>query len=257
MVQEKPYVWEMIKEAVERLGGHATYGQIMDYINQKWLGVNKNTVTAQIVICTVNHPSRIHYPENSKPRRASARYDFLYKVGRGEVVLYDSQKHGQWAIIERDGKRIVIQEGVLEPEEEQQEPTELEPHEFALEAHLRDFLARHLEVVEKGLTLFKDASGREGVEYPTDTGPIDILAKDRSANFVVFELKVSRGPDRAIGQLMRYMGWVRKHMANGTDVRGIIVAQTMAEGLKYATLENPKIKLLQYELSFKLTTVEV
>ena len=257
MTQERPYVWEMIKEAVEHLGGHATYGQIMDHINQKWPGVNKNTITAQIVVCTVNHPSRIHYPENSKPRLANARYDFLYKVGRGEVVLYDPQKHGQWAIVERDGKRMVMQEGVLEPEEEQQEPTELEPHEFALEAHLRDSLAKHLEVVEKGLTLFKDASGREGIEYPTETGPIDILTRDKDGNLVVFELKVSRGPDRAVGQLMRYMGWVRKHLANSQDVRGIVVARAMDEGLKYAASENQRIKLLQYELSFKLTSVEV
>jgi len=256
MVQERPYVWEMIKEAVEQLEGHATYGQIMDYIDQKWPGVNRGTITAQVIICTVNHPSRIHYPENSRPRLANSRYDFLYKVGRGEVVLYDPQKHGQWAIVERNGKRIVVQEGVLEPEEEQQEP-ELEPHQFAMEAHLRDFLAKHLEVVEKGLTLYRDASGREGIEYPTEIGPIDILAKDKDGNFVAFELKVSRGPDRTIGQIMRYMGWVRRHLSNNRDVRGIIVAQTMDEGLKYAASENQKIKLLQYELSFKLAPVEV
>jgi hypothetical protein len=28
----KPYVWQMVKEAVENLGGKATYSEIKDYI---------------------------------------------------------------------------------------------------------------------------------------------------------------------------------------------------------------------------------
>lgn len=256
MTHERPYVWEMIKEAVEQLGRRATYGQITDYINKKWQGVNKNTINAQIIVCTVNHPSRVHYPENSKTREANARYDFLYKIGRGEVVMYDPEKHGKWAIAEQNGRLIVTQENVLESQEELEE-TVAEPQSFALESHLRDFLAKHLDIVEKGMTLFRDESGRDGIEYQTETGPIDILAKDSQGNFILFELKVSRGADRAIGQLQRYMGWVRRNLAKNGDVRGVIVAQSVDKGLKYAALENTKIKLLEYELSFKVTPVDV
>lgn len=131
-----------------------------------------------------------------------------------------------------------------------------EARAFALETHLREFLARNLQFIEQGLSLFRDESGREGIEYPTDTGPIDLLAVDKNGDFVVFELKVSRGPDRSLGQLMRYTGWVRKKMAGTKDVKGIIVAQRIDDGLKLATSENSRIKLLEYELSFKVKPAE-
>ena len=60
----------------------------------------------------------------------------------------------------------------------------------------------------RALRLYVDPSGRDGVEFPTAVGPIDILARDDTGAFVVFELKRARSPDHAIGQLARYMGWV-------------------------------------------------
>jgi len=129
-------------------------------------------------------------------------------------------------------------------------------HWFPVETLLRDFLARNLQFIEEGLSLFRDASGREGIEYPTDTGPIDLLAMDKNGDLIVFELKVSRGPDRALGQLMRYMGWVRSQLAGAKDVKGVIVAGKIDDGLKLAASENPKIKLLEYDLSFKVKPAE-
>ncbi|MCD6399578.1 DUF91 domain-containing protein, partial [candidate division WOR-3 bacterium] len=83
--QTKPYVWQMCKEAVESLGGKASYREIKNYIHKKYSGVNDNTITCQIIVCTVNHPSRVHYPENKKPRLCDSQYDFLYSIGRGQV----------------------------------------------------------------------------------------------------------------------------------------------------------------------------
>ena len=68
----RPYVWQMIKEAVENLGGKATYSEIKDYIRDKYGEVNENTINAQIIMCTVNHPSRVHYSENKRPRDANS-----------------------------------------------------------------------------------------------------------------------------------------------------------------------------------------
>jgi hypothetical protein len=53
---------------------------------------------------------------------------------------------------------------------------------FGLEAQLRDFIAHRMKkgspIGEQTLRLYTDAGGRDGVEYPTDVGPIDILAQD-------------------------------------------------------------------------------
>src|SRR5262249_28007468 len=86
--------------------------------------------------------------------------------------------------------------------------------EFALEEHLRDFLARNLDRIEPGLRLHA-AEGQRGIEYPVDAGRIDLLAIDRTGKYVVFELKLSKGRNRALGQLLYYMGWVDKHLGNG------------------------------------------
>ena len=51
-----------------------------------------------------------------------------------------------------------------------------------------------------------------------------ILAVDKQSAYVVIELKVSRGYDRTIGQLLRYMAWVKKNMETPKPVRGFIVA---------------------------------
>jgi len=39
------YVWQMIKEAVENLGGKATYSEIKDFIRNKYECVQKVTVS--------------------------------------------------------------------------------------------------------------------------------------------------------------------------------------------------------------------
>src|SRR4051812_19461884 len=107
----RPTVWEMIKEAVDTLSDTVlTYAQIKEFIRSKYHDVNEATINAQILICTVNQPSRIHYPENQKPRRATAKYDFLYSIGRGTVVRYDPLQHGMWEIAEDDlGKLHIAQ----------------------------------------------------------------------------------------------------------------------------------------------------
>ncbi|MFZ4665357.1 MAG: endonuclease NucS domain-containing protein, partial [Prochlorotrichaceae cyanobacterium] len=84
--------------------------------------------------------------------------------------------------------------------------------EFAYESDLRDYLAKNLQVIEPGLMLYEE-EGITGVEFPVGGRFIDILAVDSNGDFVVIELKVSRGYDRVIGQLLRYMAWIQKNQA--------------------------------------------
>lgn len=126
---------------------------------------------------------------------------------------------------------------------------------FPLEAHLRDFIARNIEAISFGhraLTLYE---GPEGIEYRTGVGPIDILAKDQADSFVVFELKLTRGQDQALGQIARYMGWVSKHLANGKEVFGIIVVSSASEHLKYAVSVMPNVRVYEYSISFSINPV--
>lgn len=132
-------------------------------------------------------------------------------------------------------------------------------YEFALESHLRDFLAKNLQSVikEKKLNLFEDIDHRNGVEYPTGVGPIDILAVDAAGNFFVFELKLSRGVDKAVGQLLRYMGWVKRNLAKGKQVNGVVLARIIDDKLKYAASIIPEVTLLEYQVNFNVRPVSI
>lgn len=111
MSSERPPVRLMVKNAVEDLGGSATYEQIRDWISTKYDNVNRGTIDAQTIACTVNQPSRGHYPENQKTRGFDPNYDFFFTTGRGKVELYDKTKHGEWGIIEKKGRFRITHEG--------------------------------------------------------------------------------------------------------------------------------------------------
>ncbi len=133
------------------------------------------------------------------------------------------------------------------------------PGDFAYEEDLRNYLAEHLHLIEPGLTLYKDEQeGLIGIEYPVGGRYIDILAVSAHGDFVVVELKVSRGHERVVGQLMRYMGWVRLNLAKGSQkVRGVIVARRISEDLKIACSELKHAELLEYEMAISLKRVSL
>jgi endonuclease len=144
---------------------------------------------------------------------------------------------------------------VLGSGEEDEITNEVSPS-FSLEYQLRDFLASNLDSIPVGgkkLQLFVDATGREGIEFPTAVGPIDILATNSDGSFFVFELKRATSSDKTVGQLARYMGWVKQTIGKGREVFGVIVAQSVNSNLRYAASIIQNVELFEYKVSFHLT----
>lgn len=102
------------------------------------------------------------------------------------------------------------------------------------------------------MALFKDENGRNEVEYPTLTGPIDVLAVDQDGALYIFELKRGRSPDAAVGQITRYMAWVRENLADGDEVSGVIVAESIPSKLLHSQKSISNLHLFEYKLSFQL-----
>ena len=90
-------VWERIKEAIQALGGKGTYLEITEYILSKWPNTKSNTLQSEVIACTVNHHTRIHY-KAKRPGIANKPYDFLFQPERGigYVEWYEPDKHGIW-----------------------------------------------------------------------------------------------------------------------------------------------------------------
>lgn len=127
------------------------------------------------------------------------------------------------------------------------------PLSFVLEKHLEDFLVSNWDKTELATKyrLFEQ-DGEVAQQFPTDTGPIDILAEtlDGSA-LVVIELKRGRVSDRVVGQTLRYMGYV-KDLDPSRDVRGLIIGTEEDLGFQRALSVAPNIEFLRYEVFFRL-----
>ena len=94
----------------------------------------------------------------------------------------------------------------------------------------------------------------DGQQYETEIGPIDILAVEpKSKSFVVIELKKGRPSDQVIGQILRYMGWVKKNLCtSGQDVKGLVICRDTDSKLSYALEMTNNIDVRYYSVSFKL-----
>jgi hypothetical protein len=126
--------------------------------------------------------------------------------------------------------------------------------EFALEAHLRDFLAKNLERIETGLQLYVSPE-RNGVEFPVEGGRMDLLAVDGNGKFVVIELKLSQGRNKTLGQLLYYMGWVDKNLGK-EPCRGFIIASDITSELSIAAARAPGVSLAKYRMNFAIEPMQ-
>lgn len=97
----------------------------------------------------------------------------------------------------------------------------------------------------------------EGRQYQTTVGPIDLLGRDKkTGQYVVIELKRGRSADKVFGQLSRYMGWVRKNLANGDDVVGIIVGSKIDDKLLAARdAHHTTVHLVEFESKMSVNVV--
>lgn len=125
-----------------------------------------------------------------------------------------------------------------------------------MENHLRDFLSNNnLDKIEPGLKLY-NRDGISGREFQIDGGRIDILAIDRNNKPVVIELKVSRGKERVLGQIVCYMGWVDSNLKMGR-CRGIVIANEISPALQRGASRVPELQLMQYKMSFSVEPVAI
>ncbi len=131
-----------------------------------------------------------------------------------------------------------------------------DPSIFAIEKHLEDFLVQNWRHTELGkhYDIYEEDGEMVGQQYPSDTGPIDILAisKDKKEILVV-ELKKGRVSDMVIGQVQRYMGYVKEELAeDNQSVRGVIIAFEDDVKIRRALSVVSNIDFYTYKIHFNL-----
>ncbi len=142
-------------------------------------------------------------------------------------------------------KAVAVKKAQKASKEEVKELKDMLVSEKAVE----DYLVVNLDVIGKKIGAELHLVGRQ---YSTTVGPIDILCKmKKSGEYVVVELKKGRTGDKVYGQCSRYMGWVKKNLAGGKEVHGVIVGKTIDDKLKSARdAHATKVTLMTFQMKF-------
>ena len=200
-----------------------------------------------------------YQPDAELPHRRSVNW-FSQTISRAEMSEPLKLSTGSiGTVCNITGHRDEIENfigGVSMPKLISTDETVEDPSAFAMEKHLEDFLVQNWPQTNfaREYDIYEEEGESVGQQYPTDTGPIDILAisKDKKT-LLVLELKRGRASDNVVGQTLRYMGYVQDELAeDDQSVKGVIIALEDDQRIRRALAVSPNITFYRYQVSFKL-----
>jgi len=107
---------------------------------------------------------------------------------------------------------------------------------FILENGLEEGVKKNLSQLKLKLA---EESMRQQCVLGIGIGRTDLICKDEKGNYVVLELKIGKASDNVVGQILRYMGYIREKWAvkENKEVKGIILTPDYDEQLRLAANE--------------------
>lgn len=235
-------VWQLLGDALAALPETFTTEDAIAWFERHYPRVHHMTVRMHLRAACVNLPPDPYHRDPPAERRV------LYRLDRARYTRYRPEVHG---IFGAEGAAAL---GIAEDDAPPYVVDGETPSQFALEAHLEEFMAENWSRLDFGapLTIWSGPDGQHGRQYETDVGRIDFLCRDaRTGEFWVIELKRGRSSDAAVGQVLRYMGWVQQHLAGEARVRGLIVTAEQEPRLGYALKMVPNVEAWTYRVSFE------
>lgn len=117
---------------------------------------------------------------------------------------------------------------------------------FVLESGIEEAIKANLSQLK--LKLAKEEIQQQCI-LGIGVGRTDLICRDKDGNYVVLELKAVHSSDNVVGQILRYMGYIRENWAKkeGKDVKGIILTPSYDEQLRLAAKE-AGIKVLRIRI---------
>lgn len=193
----------------------------------------------------------------SKPARYGDSYVFKnYQIKietNGIQFLENGQKVESTRLLEDLDQILDIYKNTLESEVKN-ENSVVSSGLFYMEKQLEDFLIENWDSTQLGsdLELIYEEGSLKSQQFRTAIGYIDVLARSKeTGEYVVIELKKNQTSDDTVGQILRYMGWVKENLKDDA-VRGIIIAGKYDEKLDYAQKMIPGLEVFIYEVQFSL-----
>ena len=242
MIYDRP-ISVLMQDAAAEFSPPYTVGEIIAWFAQYYPKIKASSVRAHIKGLTANDPSRHHYQVGGRPALFMRQPD---KTLMPYDVMADTDTDDDAELDDELGQTDEVTLG--------------QSSEFVLEVHLEEFLVGNWKSIDWGrpLEIWNGPDGESGHQLVTSVGRLDFLCFDRSANaLIVVELKRGRPSDKVVGQVARYIGYVRTHLAKpGQPVEGLIIAHDADEPLLYAVAAFPGLQLMTYGITFQLKAVE-
>lgn len=190
-------------------------------------------------------------------RRVTWRNELISRQDMSEELKRSSGSVGTVSNVTKFAAEIsALLSGPVGPTITSADPNVEDASTFALEKHLEDFLVSNWNstILGKTHSIYEVDGEKVGQQYPTDTGPIDVLAVSKDGKeLLVVELKRGRASDTVVGQVQRYMGYVLDQLAEpGQTVKGAIIALEDDIRIKRALSVAPNIDFYRYQVSFRL-----
>lgn len=165
----------------------------------------------------------LHFVEFDSKESWFCHYGDILRKFDIEAALDYYTRIGKWDVAKELTKKV---DNVKEAEQKLQQRL--------VEKQVENFYRDNLDLIEKGLQLYRDRR-RTGQQFETpDGGIIDLLTVAVNRQFVVIEFKRDKTSDESMGQVLRYMGWVRKHLSPTETVRAYLVAFDFDKYVTYA-----------------------
>jgi restriction system protein len=119
---------------------------------------------------------------------------------------------------------------------------------FVMEKYLEEFLVKNWDK-----TVLAESWDFVDSQVQSEVGRLDILAKSKDdQTMLVVELKLNRASDQVLGQVQRYMGWVKSELEPDKEVRGLIIGDQLDSRLEYALSVVDNVSFMRYEMDFRL-----
>ena len=117
------------------------------------------------------------------------------------------------------------------------------------EDELQNYLERNWEIIPFANEWTLCKKGKYNI---SEIGEIDLLAKNKEGNnWLVIELKKDQASDATVGQILRYMGFIKRELLDSKDevVMGLIIARDFDKKILYALSCCPEIRIKEYSYS--------
>jgi len=113
---------------------------------------------------------------------------------------------------------------------------ESDGHFFILESGIEEAVKANLKQLKLRLA---EEDIQQQCSLGIGIGRTDLICRDEKDNYVVLELKAVHSSDNVVGQILRYMGYVREEWAQKEkkEVKGIILTPSYDEQLRLAAKE--------------------